>query len=249
MASRLSIRAILLATLTCATASLMAQTPAKPAQDNAHPTTHHAIHRTARHPHAAVHRTAAEAAKPVAPQQAQVTAPPLPTNEPAQPATVRLDHGQLTVQANNSDLAEILSHVASVSGMDIEGLKQTTRVFGVYGPGSPRDVLADLLSGMGYNFVMVGDLSDGSPRELVLTQGGGPLPEPTQARGNPMPPVDDQPADDQIQYGPGAIEHVPPNMQPGDQGNDQRQQENMQRLEQMRQQMQQQQQQQQDNPQ
>lgn len=246
MASRLSIRAILLAGLACATVSLMGQTPARPAPDTVQSTAHHATHRTRRHEHAALHRVAAEAAKPVAPQ---TPVPPLPTNEPAQPATVKLDHGQLTVQANNSDLDQILNRVASISGTDIEGLKQTTRVFGVYGPGNPQDVLSDLLSGMGYNFVMVGSLPDGSPRELVLTPGGGPLPEPTQARGNPMPPVDEQPPDDQVQYGPGAIQHVPPNMQPGDQDNYQRQQENMQRLEQMRQQMQQQQQQQQDNPQ
>jgi len=241
MPSRLSARAILLAAVACATVSLSAQTPAKPVPEKAPRATHPAR----KHAHTAIRPVAAEPVKPVPPPQPP--APPLPNSEPAQPATVKLDHGQLTVEANNSDLDQILSRVASISGTDIEGLKQTTRVFGVYGPGNPRDVLSDLLSGMGYNFVMVGDLADGSPREVVLTQGGGPLPEPTQARGNPMPPPDEEPAEEPIQYGPGAIQHVPPNMQPED--NIQRQQENLQRLEQMRQQMQQQQEQQQDNPQ
>ncbi len=225
--------------LTCATISLTAQTPTTPPP--------HRVHH-ARRAHATVRKTAAEPAKPATPPQ-QPAGPPLPTALPAQPATIKLDHGLLTVNADNSDLDQILSRVASISGMDIEGLKQTTRVFGVYGPGDPGDVLTELLSGMGYNFVMAGELPNGLPRELVLTQGGDPLPPPIQARGNPMPATDDLPPDDQIQYGPGAIEHVPPNMQPGDQDNIQRQEQNLQRLEQMRQQQMQQQQQQQDNPQ
>ena len=55
--------------------------------------------------------------------------------------------GNLSIHADNSSLAAILHQVASNSGMKIEGLGSDERVFGNFGPGAPRDVLADLLVG------------------------------------------------------------------------------------------------------
>jgi hypothetical protein len=53
--------------------------------------------------------------------------------------------------------------------MTIQGLTKGPRVFGIYGPGNSREVLTDILTGSGYNFVLVGGASDGAPRELLLT--------------------------------------------------------------------------------
>ena len=92
-----------------------------------------------------------------------------PPDKSTQPATVSLRNGKLTVEASNSDLAQILWDISSVSGMTIHGLNGGPRVFGHYGPGNSREVLAALLSGAGYNFIMVGGASDGTPRELLLS--------------------------------------------------------------------------------
>jgi hypothetical protein len=82
-----------------------------------------------------------------------------------------LDSGQLTVQADNSSLSEILQQVSAAGGMKIQGLQAggDQRIFGSYGPAAPRDVLSELLNGSGYNVMMLGQTSAGVPRELSLT--------------------------------------------------------------------------------
>jgi hypothetical protein len=114
-------------------------------------------------------------------------APPQPTGvapsmlqQPAKDAQIVFADGNLSIHADNSSLAAILHQVASSSGMKIEGLGGDERVFGNFGPGTPRDVLADLLVGTAYNQVLLGDLSNGAPRELILspTRGGATAPSP-----------------------------------------------------------------------
>jgi hypothetical protein len=93
-----------------------------------------------------------------------------PSDAAAHPAAVSLQNGKLTIESNNSDLAQILQDVAHISGMTINGLNGGPRVFGTYGPANSRDVLTVLLVGSGYNFLMLGSAKDGTtPRELVLT--------------------------------------------------------------------------------
>jgi hypothetical protein len=104
---------------------------------------------------------------PTAPPVNQV--PPSMLQQPASEAQIDFTGGALTIRADNSSLSAILHQVASKSGMQIEGLSGDERVFGAFGPGAPRDVLADLLNGTAYNLVLLGDLSNGAPRELILT--------------------------------------------------------------------------------
>jgi hypothetical protein len=99
---------------------------------------------------------------------------PFPSDAATQPAKVIVRDGKLTIEANNSDLPQILNQVAAMSGISIKGIEGNgvdpgPRVFGVYGPGEARGVLASLLAGSGYNFIMVGGSSDSAPRELLLT--------------------------------------------------------------------------------
>ena len=54
--------------------------------------------------------------------EAKPAAPPPSSNAVARPATVSLKDGKLTIDANNSDLGQILRDVAAVSGMTIDGL-------------------------------------------------------------------------------------------------------------------------------
>ena len=108
-----------------------------------------------------------------------VPAVPVPTvapnllDQPAVPATVTAGNNELTVKANNSSLAQILHQVSSKTGMQLDGLGGDERVFGKFGPAVPREVLTALLNGTSYNVVMVGDLPNGAPRELLLTRRAG----------------------------------------------------------------------------
>jgi hypothetical protein len=179
-------------------------------------------------------------------RRAQPPAVPPAADAPAaeQPAKVVLTQGELTVTADNSDLSQILKHVADLSGMTVDGLGSTGRIYGVYGPGNPREVLTSLLTGSGYNFMMLGSASDGAPRKLLLIAKTADT-TPPAARPAPAHSSQDQ---DQEPPGPGAIVNVPPS-DPASQTDDDapaRVQRNLQRLEQMRQQQMQQQQQQQD---
>ena len=93
----------------------------------------------------------------------------------------------LSIHADNSSLDAILRQIAAKTGMQIDGLGADERVFGSFGPGAPRDVLADLLNGTAYNLVLLGDLSNGAPRELILTpatHGGVTAPSPTPVQAD-----------------------------------------------------------------
>jgi hypothetical protein len=169
----------------------------------------------------------------------------LPKDEAARPPVINLQNGTLTVQANNSDLPQILRDVAAASGMKIDGLNTGPRVFGVYGPGNSRDVLKELLVDSGYDFIMVGDAAAGAPRELLLTpQNKAASPSP-QVNPTPPPDVDNEEQEQpqvevtpppQEPLGPGAIVPAPsPNSQEND---NTRVQQTIQRLQHMQEQMQ-----------
>jgi hypothetical protein len=183
-------------------------------------------------------------AQPVTPGPG--SGPSSASDAPAAPATITLINGTLSVSARNSDLNSILQEIAHASGMTIDGLGKSTRVFGVYGPGNPRDVLTDLLAGSGYNFAMLGGGNGIAPARLVLTAQSAAPPKPAHAERADSSDSDDVDSDDADQdLGPGAIVH--PGPQAFDNSDSQtRAQRYLQRVEQMRQQMQQQ---EQDNPQ
>ncbi len=164
------------------------------------------------------------------------------------PATVNLVDGRLTVIANNSDLAQILRQIAASSGMKVQGLGRSDRVFGAYGPGAPSDVLADLLTGTGYNFLLSGRTAQGTPGEVLLSARGAGATSSAQLASlpgdagtapgglNAPPPLgaagdaaltnagaNGNPANGNIsptgeQLGEGAVSSVPPNQ--SDQAND-----------------------------
>ncbi len=163
------------------------------------------------------------------------------------PANVSLTDGNLTVNANNSDLSQILQEFASKSGMTINGLNRGPRIFGIYGPGNSREVLTDLLIDSGYNFIMVGGAKDGTPRELLLTARNSIAADPKALIPSSVQPHADNEESTQSElnvdlpepesFGPGAIAPAP---SLNDQDDDARTQANLLRL-QHQQEMQQQQ--------
>jgi hypothetical protein len=130
---------------------------------------------------------AAPVAAPVPPPQPTV-APNL-LDQPATPATVTANNNELTVKAENSSLSQILHQVSSATGMKLDGLGGDERVFGSFGPAAPREVLTGLLNGTSYNVMMVGDLPNGAPRQLLLTRkaSAGASPSTASANGAPNP--------------------------------------------------------------
>lgn len=140
--------------------------------------------------------------QPAAPQQPQAAPAVAPSllQQPAQEAQIVFAGDTLSIHADNSSLTAILRGFAAKSGMQVEGLSSDERVFGTFGPGTPRDVLADLLNGTAYNLVLLGDLSNGAPRQLILTpttRGGGapaaPAPEPDETVSNDQETADAPP--------------------------------------------------------
>lgn len=105
--------------------------------------------------------------------QSSVTSVPEP---PPHRATVSYTGGQLSIVATNSSLNQILRDISRTAGITITGGVAEERVFGNYGPGTPAEVIGDLLDGTGSNMLFVQGVG-GSKSELVLTtRSGGPTP-------------------------------------------------------------------------
>ena len=124
-------------------------------------------------------------AAPVPQQAAPVPEPPpTPEHGPASPPEVTFRNGQLTIIARNSTLSDVLNQVRSKTGasIDMPPAPSSDRVVGQFGPGAPRDVMAQLLNGSHFDYVMVGSPSDpGGLKKVVLTaKVNGPLPGPQQ---------------------------------------------------------------------
>lgn len=91
---------------------------------------------------------------------------------PATPAKVTFQGGLLEISAQNSTLGEILRNVRKLTGASIDipqgSNAANERVVTHLGPGAPRDVLAVLLNGSSFNYVMVGSSSDPTAVSSVL---------------------------------------------------------------------------------
>jgi hypothetical protein len=187
---------------------------AVPAETTAAPAAHHTRHK-----------------KPVAMPAPEPAPPPQPTvapslfQQPAAPATVTAHTNELTVKADNSSLTQILHQVSTATGMRLDGLGGDERVFGSFGPGAPREVLTALLNGTSYNVVMVGDLPNGAPRQLLLTRraaDGAAAPPQPAAGANPNQthtgdedtPDDSGNGDDSSDDAPPPMQYSPPSIAP-----------------------------------
>jgi hypothetical protein len=111
-------------------------------------------------------------------------------------ASVIWDSQGLSIDAHNSSLQQILKDVSTVTGVRVEGLNADERVFGAYGPGQARDVLSQLLQGSSYNVIMVGDLGQGAPRQIVLSARQATGSQPA-ARSTPSNSIEEDDSEEQ----------------------------------------------------
>jgi len=114
---------------------------------------------------------------------------------PPTPPRVSFQNGQLTIDATNSTLSQVLRAVQSRTGasIDIPAGAGNERVVAQLGPGAPRDVLNTLLNGSKFDYVILGvNGNPGAVQKVILTprQGGATT---TAAQGNsPQQPMPDE---------------------------------------------------------
>jgi hypothetical protein len=127
-------------------------------------------------PKKALHHKARHKPAPLPP----MVLPPMPSGPlpqvpmdqlPSAPPRVSYKDGMLTIVAQNSTLNDILREVHNRTGASIDvpsnpGERVVTRL----GPGPARDILANLLNGSTFNYVMLGSASDpGALTTVILT--------------------------------------------------------------------------------
>jgi hypothetical protein len=195
---------------------------------------------------------------PPLPSGTQGPVPQVPLDAiPAVAPQVSYQDGQLTIVAPNSTLGDILRGVRKHTAADIEiPATANERVVTRLGPGPARDVVAELLNGSRFNYILLGSPADASQlvRVVLVAKTGPDNPTETAQAGNKaaLPPdlapaaeaaeadaTDDNTDDSQDQATAEAEQPAPPPDQPGVKTPQQMLQEMQQRQLQMQQQQQQ----------
>ena len=97
--------------------------------------------------------------------------PLTPEQRPAAAPVVSYVDGKLTVVAKNSTLGDVLRAIAAKTGASIDIPESANeRIVSQLGPAPARDVMASLLNGSHYNYVMVGtETNPNSVAHVILT--------------------------------------------------------------------------------
>jgi hypothetical protein len=114
------------------------------------------------------------------------------------PPQVSFQDGQLTIDAANSTLGDILRAVRKQTGAEIEIPEAQDRVVTHLGPGPARQIVAELLNGSRFNYVLLGSPENsGILTRVVLVAKSGPdspapanpaAPQAAAQAGNMAPP-------------------------------------------------------------
>lgn len=128
--------------------------------------------------------------------------PPPPTPEQMAPVAPEVSYqgGQLTIKSQNATLAQVLRSVQAKTGgsFEVPGSANSDRVVAQLGPGQPRDVLAKLLDGSKFNYIILGSATQpGTVQKLILTPRQN-IPTTNTAQNRPVQPQgqEPQPEDD-----------------------------------------------------
>jgi hypothetical protein len=130
---------------------------------------------------------------------------PIPLDSMAPvPPQVSYQNAQLTIVAPNSTLGDILRAVRKQTGAEIEIPVAPERVVTRLGPGSARDVMADLLNGSRFNYVLLGSPADSAAlTRVVLVAKTGP--DSASPNGPDTAQIAEQP---QPGVAPGVVPHT-----------------------------------------
>ena len=157
-------RAVAIALFVVGVFVLGAVSPAQVANDSSSPKTPPAHHKS----HSQKKATPAPLVLPPLPPGPlqQVPMDKIPATAPQ----VTYENGQLKIVADNATLGSILKDVRQLTGasIDLPANGAPERVVTSIGPGAPRDVLALLLNGTQFNYVMLGSNSDPGAVSTVL---------------------------------------------------------------------------------
>lgn len=122
----------------------------------------------------------------------EVVEMPTITPPPAPPRVqVTFVRGNLTILANKATLSEVLYEVQRKTGADIAipAGSEREQVSANFGPGPARDILASLLNGSNFNFIMIAEDNDPSKlRSVLLSPKGAPMVQPQAVSPAPNPP-------------------------------------------------------------
>jgi len=116
----------------------------------------------------------------------------LPAQTAANPPQVTFRDGLLSIRAENSTLGDVLRAVQNTTGASIDSPGFAgERVYVNLGPGRPRDVLASLLNGSRYDYILLG--SQQQPNSVVrvmltVRQNSREQPSASAAAARPAPP-------------------------------------------------------------
>ena len=128
------------------------------------------------------------------------------------PPNIRFANGLLSIEADNSVLTDILYEVGAKTGAEIQMPPWSDagreHVVAKLGPGNPRDVIAALLHGSSFNYVIVE--SPQGLQQLILTpKSDWPGPQGDQS-GQPNPQNDQPPSAAPIETPPADVTPPPP---------------------------------------
>jgi len=192
---------------------------------------------------------------PPLPSGTQGPVPQVPLDAiPAVAPQVSYQDGQLTIVAPNSTLGDILRGVRKHTSADIEiPATANERVVTRLGPGPAREVMAELLNGSRFNYILLGSPDNSSQLVRVVlvaktgpdnppsqpAEAGNNAAAPAEVAENPEPEVQEENTDDNQDQAAAEAEQTPPPEQPGVRTPQQMLQEMQQRQLQMQQQQQQ----------
>jgi hypothetical protein len=184
------------------------------------------------------HAKKAKTPPPPLPSGTQGPVPQIPLDSiPAVAPQVSYESGLLTIDAPNSTLGDILRGVRKHTSADIEiPSNASERVATHLGPAPPREVMAELLNGSHFNYILLGSPQDSNAlvRVVLVAKTGPdnpapPTPGATAAAGTgaPAPPVanaaeqpeadaaEENNTDDSADQSAAEAEQAPPPDQPG----------------------------------
>lgn len=130
-------------------------------------------------------------------------APPLTLEQtPPTAPTISYKNGQLTIDAHNSTLSQVLRGVQLQTGasMDIPGSANNERVVAQIGPGQPHDVLNTLLNGSKFDYVILGVTgSPGAVQKVILSPRQSTGASSANSAQNNAPPPQESMGDEEQQ--------------------------------------------------